>query len=37
MKNPIGIYENLKEQYFKYINTAFSIDDLDLKLKRKNQ
>jgi len=37
MKDPIAIYENLKEQYFKYINTAFSIDDLDLKLKRKKE
>ena len=25
MKDPIGIYENLKEQYFKYIDTAFSV------------
>ena len=37
MKNPIAIYENLKEQYFKYIDTAFSIDDLDLKLNRKKE
>jgi hypothetical protein len=37
MKDPIAIYENLKEQYFKYINTAFSIDDSDLKLKRKKE
>jgi len=35
MKDPIGIYENLKEQYFKYIDTAFSVDDLDFKTKRK--
>ena len=37
MNDPIAIYENLKEQYFKYINTAFSIDDSDLKLKRKKE
>ena len=35
MKDPIGIYENLKEQYFKYIDTAFSVDDTEFKLKRK--
>jgi DEAD/DEAH box helicase domain-containing protein len=35
MKDPIGIYENLKEQYFKYIDTAFSVDDSDFKRKRK--
>ena len=35
MKDPIGIYENLKEQYFKYIDTAFSVDDPDFKRKRK--
>ena len=35
MKDPIGIYENLKEQYFKYIDTAFSLDDPDFKTKRK--
>ena len=35
MKNPIGIYENLKEQYFKYIDTAFSVDDSDFKRRRK--
>jgi DEAD/DEAH box helicase domain-containing protein len=35
MKDPIGIYENLKQQYFKYIDTAFSVDDLDFKTKRK--
>jgi DEAD/DEAH box helicase domain-containing protein len=35
MKDPIGIYENLKEQYFKYIDTAFSVDDSDFKAKRK--
>ena len=37
MKDPIGIYENLKEEYFKYIDTAFSIDDPDFQLKRKSQ
>ena len=35
MKDPIGIYENLKEQYFKYIDTAFSVDDSDFKKKRR--
>jgi Lhr-like helicase len=35
MKDPIGIYENLKEQYFKYIDTAFSVDDTEFKAKRK--
>jgi Lhr-like helicase len=35
MKDPIGIYENLKEQYFKYIDTAFSVDDHQFKEKRK--
>jgi len=35
MKDPIGIYENLKEQYFKYIDTAFSVDDPDFKRRRK--
>jgi DEAD/DEAH box helicase domain-containing protein len=35
MKDPIGIYENLKEQYFKYIDTAFAVDDIELKKKRK--
>ena len=35
MKDPIGIYENLKEQYFKYIDTAFAVDDIEFKKKRK--
>jgi len=35
MKYPICIYENLKEQYFKYIDTAFSVDDPDFKRRRK--
>ena len=35
MKDPIGIYENLKKQYFKYIDTAFSVDDAEFKSKRK--
>lgn len=35
MKDPIGIYENLKEQYFKYIDTAFSVDDANFKSRRK--
>lgn len=35
MKDPIGIYENLKEAYFKYIDTAFSVDDAELKSIRK--
>ena len=35
MKDPIGIYENLKEQYFKYIDTAFSVDDSEFTAKRK--
>jgi DEAD/DEAH box helicase domain-containing protein len=35
MKDPIGIFENLKEQYFKYIDTAFSVDDSDFKKKRR--
>ncbi len=35
MKDPIGIYENLKEAYFKYIDTAFSVDDAEFKNIRK--
>lgn len=35
MKDPIKIYENLKEQYFKYIDTAFSVDDESFTAKRK--
>jgi DEAD/DEAH box helicase domain-containing protein len=35
MKDPIGIYENLKEAYFKYIDTAFSVDDAEFKSIRK--
>ena len=35
MKDPIGIYEELKEEYFKYIETAFSVDDTSFKKKRK--
>ena len=35
MKDPIGIYEELKEEYFKYIETAFSVDDSSFKEKRK--
>jgi DEAD/DEAH box helicase domain-containing protein len=37
MKDPIGIYENLKEQYFKYIDTAFSVDDPVFKTKRREE
>jgi Lhr-like helicase len=37
MKDPIGVYEKLKEQYFKYIDTAFSVDDLEFKTKRKEE
>ena len=35
MKDPVKIYENLKEQYFKYIDTAFSVDDENFTAKRK--
>jgi Lhr-like helicase len=37
MKDPIGVYEKLKEQYFKYIDTAFSVDDIEFKTKRKEE
>ena len=35
MRDPIRIYEELKEEYFKYIETAFSVDDPLFKEKRK--
>jgi len=35
MKDPIGIYENLKQQYFKYIDTAFHVDNEDFSRERK--
>lgn len=37
MKDPIGIYENLKEAYFKYIDTAFSVDDTEFQSIRKSE
>ena len=35
MKDPIKIYENLKMQYFKYIDTTYTIDNEALRSKRK--
>jgi Lhr-like helicase len=35
MKDPIKIYNELKEEYFKYIETAFSVDDSRFNLRRR--
>ena len=35
MKDPIKIYNELKEEYFKYIETAFSVDNSQFNQRRK--
>lgn len=35
MKDPIKIFENLKQKYFQYIDTAFAVDDKNFSKKRK--